>query len=257
MASVLCKIEDREFEPVLACAGVTTSGDVRCRRVVDGEGRPILLWMHRMAPGASIVWDRPPQDHAIYVWEGQAFAGRDRISADEAYIVEHGGRGGIEARDVPVEVLHFHRPEAHPEPAMRDGGHAHVLAGAAIRRGLDVRHQVGRSLFADAACPTCAVWLHGNQLPFGEGADPHYHNEDELMVITAGAMKLGRIAHGRGTVLAIDRQTRYAFKVGEQGLSYINFRPSPPVMFMDGRPPQDERARLLKALSRSVPVSIV
>jgi hypothetical protein len=43
------------------------------------------------------------------------------------------------------------------------------------------------------------------------------------MVVTAGAMKLGRIAQGRGTVLAIDRQTRYAFKLGEQLLSYINF----------------------------------
>jgi hypothetical protein len=223
---------------------------------VGGEDRPILLWMHRLEPGASLSWDQPAQDHVIYVWEGEAFSKSERMRPDEAYVVEHGGRGEITAGEAHLEVLHLHRPEDYPEPASRSGGHTHVLAGAAVRRGLDVKHQVGRALFADAACPSCTVWLHGNQLPFGEGAQPHHHSEDEVIIITAGVMQLGRLRHGRGTVLAIDKETRYAFQSGEEGLSFINFRPTPPVLFMEGRPPADERARLLKGLSRSVPVTV-
>jgi len=256
MGSVITKIDDHPFGDVPARAGVTVDGRVQSRAVLDSEDRPILLWMHRLEPGARLTWERPAQDHLVYVWEGQAFSGSERMGVDEAFVVEHGGRGEIHAGDTPAVVLHFHRPEDFPEPPPRGGGHVHVLAGAAVRRGIDLKHQVGRSLFADAACPTCAVWLHGNQLPFGEGAPPHHHNNDEIIVITAGKMQLGRIGHGRGTVVAIDQETRYAFKCGEEGLSFINFRPDTPVLFIEGRPPADERARLLKGLSRSAPVTV-
>jgi len=253
MASVIARTEDSTLGPTPPEAGVTVTGEVETGAVIAGGERPLWLWLHRLQPGASLAWSQPKQDHLIYVWEGVVEVGRMKLAADEAYVIEHGGRGEVRAGAEPAAVLHFHRPEDYPEAAARPGGHTHLLAGGAIRRGVDVRASVGRSLFADASCPTCAVWLHGNQLPAGLKTDRHYHTEDEIIVVTGGAMRLGRLDYGRGSVLAIDAETRYAFMCGDDGLAFVNFRPAPPtyVVADHSKPPQDERALLLNGLARS------
>lgn len=257
MASVVARIEDAPFGPTPERAGVATAGEVATRAVVAAPDRPLLLWAHHLAPGASLSWDAPAQDHLVYVWEGGVTAERHRLRPDEAYVVEHGGHGAVEAGEAGATVLHFHRPEDQPEAPLRAGGQSHVLCGARVMRGLDVKHQVGRALWADAACPTCAVWLHGNQLPSGLKTDRHFHTEDEIIVVTAGEIRLGRLGYGRGAVLAVDRETRYGFTCGDPGLSFINFRPAPPTYVLGdaSRPPQDERTILLKGLARSQPVA--
>jgi hypothetical protein len=257
MASVIARIDAKPAGPTPARAGVTAGGDVKTRPVIDAADRPLLMWVHSLAPGASLRWDRPAQDHLIYVWEGRVLDGKQPIGLDEAFVVEHGGRGEVHAGAAPAVVLHFHRAEDHPDRPSRPGGHTHALTGGAVRRGLDDRAKVGRSLFADAACPTCEVWLHGNQLPPGLKADRHYHTDDEIIVVTGGEMMLGRLGYGRGSVLAIDAETRYAFKCGANGLSFVNFRAAPPVYVVadDSLPPQDGRALLLRGLARSRPVT--
>lgn len=258
MASVVTRIEDAAYGPVPARAGVAASGEVATRPVMAGEDRPLLMWAHTLAPGASLEWNGPAQDHLVYVWEGAVTADRQTLTVDEAFVVEHGGHGVVQAGETPATVLHFHRPEDHAAAAGREGGHTHVLAGARVMRGVEAKSAVGRALYADAACPTCEVWLHGNQLPPGLKVERHYHTEDEIIVVTAGEIKLGRLGYGRGSVLAVDAETRYGFTSGDPGLSFINYRPAPPVYVIgdDSRPPQDERALLLRGLARSQPAPV-
>jgi quercetin dioxygenase-like cupin family protein len=255
MASVIARIDEPAFGPTPAEAAVTVGGEVETRAVIASPDRPLRLWLHRLRPGASLAWSQPRQDHLVYVWEGAVTVKRLTLGVDEAYVIEHGGRGEVRAGDQAATLLHFHRAEDHPQAPIRAGGHTHLLAGGAVRRGIDTRDRVGRSLFADAACPTCAVWLHGNQLPAGLKTDLHYHTEDEIIVVTAGQMKLGRLAYGRGSVLAIDAQTRYGFRCGDDGLSFINYRADPPTYVGSdtSRPPMDERALLLNGLAHSRP----
>ncbi len=254
MASVISKFNDLPYGSVPDRAGLSNSAGVETRRVIDGGDRPLLLWMHRLKPGATLAWNRPAQDHLAYVWEGAVEAEGRTLGADEVFIVEHGGHGGLKGGPAGAVVLHFHRPEDFPEPPSRAGGHAHVVAGADIRRGVDTR-RVGRALYADSACPTCEVWLHGNQLPEGQRVDRHYHTEDEIVVVTEGEILMGRLAYGRGSVLAIDAETQYAFTCGEGGLSFINYRPASPVYVIgdNSKPPADERELLLKGLANSIP----
>ena len=255
MASVISRFEDAAVGPVPSRAAMVAAGEVETRGVIAGEGRPLLLWIHRLQPGATLTWDGPAQDHLVYVWEGAVVFERQQLGVDEAFVVEHGARGVAQCADRPATVLHFHRREDHPQPASRAGGHTHVLAGARVMRGVEPKTSIGRSLFADAACPTCEVWLHGNQLPPDLKVDRHYHTEDEIIVVTDGQIRLGRLGYGRGSVLAIDAETRYGFASGDEGLSFINFRPATPVYVIgdDSRPPQDERTLLLRGLARSRP----
>ena len=122
MASVVAKIEDAPTGPTPANAGVAVRGEVVTRPVVTGDDRPLYLWVHELSPGASLSWDAPVQDHLVYVWEGMVSADRQPIRVDEAFVVEHNGKGVIEAGDEPAIVLHFHRPEDYPHPASRSGG---------------------------------------------------------------------------------------------------------------------------------------
>jgi hypothetical protein len=252
MASVIARLDDQQFGPTPSAAGVAVTGEVESSLVMGGPDRPIWLWAHRLQPGASLAWEHPGQDNLIYVWEGAVEARRLRLAPDEAFVVEHGARGEIRASE-PALVLHFHRAEHLSEPQDRAGGHTHLLAGCAVRRGVDPRTSVGISLFADAACPTCEVWLHGNQLPPDLRVEPHYHSEDEIIVVTEGSMRLGRLEYGRGSVLAIDAETRYAFSGGGQGLAFINYRTAPPTYSIadHSHPAMDERAVLLNGLARS------
>jgi len=255
MGSVISRLEGADYGPVPTRAAVAVAGEVKTRPVLDGAERPILLWMHRLGPGATLSWDRPVQDHLLFVWEGGVVAEGQPLGANEAFVVEHGGTGQVTCGDVASTVLHFHRPEDYPHPAPRGGGHTHLLAGARVMRGWERKMAMGRTLFADAACPTCEVWLHGSQLPPLWPVVPHYHTEDEIIVVTQGEIRLGRVGYGPGAVLAVDAETRYAFSSGEDGLSFINYRPASPVYVMadHSRPPQDERALMLQGLARSEP----
>lgn len=254
MGSVVVRLEDQPAGPTPIEAGAAAAAGVTTRRVLAGPDRPLWLWLHVLEPGASLAWDRPKQDHLVYVWAGR-LASRDlTLLPDEAYVVEHGGRGEVRAVE-PSVVLHFHRPEDHASPAGRTGGRAHLLAGCAVRRGTDPRTRIGISLFADASCPGCQVWLHGNAYPPGYKVEAHLHSEDEIIVVTGGALQLGKLAYGRGSVLAVDAETRYGFTAGAEGLAFINFRAAPPTFSRAGsdRGMRDERSMVLNALAHARP----
>ena len=254
MGSVVVRLEDQPFGPTPPKAGVTAADGVVTRPVLAGPDRPLWLWLHALEPGASLAWDRPQQDHLVYVWEGVLQSRDLMFRPDEAYVVEHGAQGEVRAVERTL-ALHFHRPEGYGSPAARAGGRVHLLAGCAVRRGTDPRTRIGISLFADASCPSCQVWLHGNEYPPGYKVEPHLHSEDEIIVVTGGEARLGKLAYGRGSVLAVDAETRYGFTAGEDGLAFVNFRAAPPTFARAGsdRGMRDERSMVLNALAHARP----
>ena len=91
--------------------GVTAQGAIRTRDVIAQSDRPLLLWMHELAPGAEIRWEAPPVGHLAYVWEGGVEAGGRALSRDSTMIVEHKGSGGLRAGTSGATIAHFHPSE--------------------------------------------------------------------------------------------------------------------------------------------------
>jgi hypothetical protein len=103
-------------------------------------------------------------------------------------------------------------------------------------------YKVGAALFADARCPTCELWLHENIIHEPRfSVNPHYHSEDEVIVVTGGEIILGKRTYGRGAALTVARDTVYGSHACASGLSFINFRAGRPSYAPAGdRHPVDE-----------------
>jgi hypothetical protein len=55
---------------------------------------------------------------------------------------------------------------------------------------------------------------------------PHAHNADEIIVVKEGSMKLGALDCPAGTSILIPKDTLYGFRVGPEGVTFLNFRPT-------------------------------
>jgi hypothetical protein len=53
----------------------------------------------------------------------------------------------------------------------------------------------------------------------------HAHREDEIIVITAGEIHVGRRVLGVGAAVYVEQETLYGFKAGPAGCTFLNFRP--------------------------------
>lgn len=85
------------------------------------------------------------------------------------------------------------------------------------------------ALHADARCPTCELWLHENDFfAANEETALHSHSEDEVIFVRGGSIRLGKRLCGPGTALAIAANTKYGFRSGPDGLSFVNFRGTSP-----------------------------
>lgn len=67
--------------------------------------------------------------------------------------------------------------------------------------------------------------LFETQVPANAVAAVHCHEEDEIMYILAGEMVLGNRSLGPGSSMFIAANTKYGFRAGPDGLSFLNFRP--------------------------------
>jgi hypothetical protein len=54
---------------------------------------------------------------------------------------------------------------------------------------------------------------------------PHAHYEHEIVYILEGSLILGRRVCGPGTAIHVPAETLYCFRVGPDGVRYLNFRP--------------------------------
>jgi hypothetical protein len=227
------------------------SGNVQSAIVMGGSKRPLHLTLHTMSAGSYLAWAAPAQDHLLYVWEGEAVFGKTPLLAGEILVIEHGAHAEIHCHEQAV-LLHFERPEKYPRVPGKAGGRAHVVGRDAVHWGNDLtRPGTAHGLFVDSACPTCELWLHASRFPAGYEGTVHSHTEDEIIVVTEGTIILGRSPFKRGATLAVDANTIYSFRAGEDGVTFLNFRPSHPfyVRAHSEEPPMDERAYMLDAIA--------
>lgn len=67
--------------------------------------------------------------------------------------------------------------------------------------------------------------LFESHVPANLVAPVHSHEEDEIIYILEGEMRLGATTLSRGSSLFVAANTRYGFQAGPQGVKFLNFRP--------------------------------
>jgi hypothetical protein len=207
-----------------------------------GDEHPIHLKLHCLGCGERFALEAGPAASLAYVWSGEVVAGGRELSAGSTVIAERGRGVDLTGVAVRSDVLVFAaaRPPSNPRP----GGHVHLLPhDQAPRVERMSASGVGGTLFADGQCPTCEVWLHENRFPASSAppAEPragiHSHEENEIIFVTGGEMRLGNRMVGQGTAIAIAAGTFYGFVPGPAGLTFVNFRAARPglIHFAEGR----------------------
>lgn len=211
------------------CDGEQFEGSVHTLALLAGSRHPLHARLHRMRGGARITWPASDSGFLAYVWAGSFDVDGHRLEVGSILAVEHHASAVAESCADGSALLVFNGTVGVAE---RAGGHVHLLPADRVPRTdrlVSYREGVGGALFADAACPTCEMWLHENSFAIpGEKIAVHSHSEDEIMVVTEGEIVLGARSHGRGTVIAVAAETLYGFSVGANGLTFINFRPKRP-----------------------------
>lgn len=73
-----------------------------------------------------------------------------------------------------------------------------------------------------------------SEVTFGPDAEvaPHAHTEDEVIVVSAGSMRMGSHDLAAGSAVYIPKETVYGFTAGPDGCTFLNFRPSATVGFL-------------------------
>lgn len=214
-----------------------TDGD---QALFAGPDDPIHLSMVTLSPGERRVIDAA-NEGAAHVWKGGVEAEGLALPAGSSVILEAGARQEIVAGKDRASLLLFRT--ALPDEPRASKARAHLLPTGQVPRYAPEPGAGGAAggLHADGQCAGCAVWLHENRLPPVSGDAPallamaergvHSHSEDEIIVVTHGAMRLGQRLFGPGTAIAIARDTMYSFTPGPEGLAFVNYRPGPPQAF--------------------------
>ncbi len=219
------------------------AGAAATRAYFDGARDPLHLHLHDLAPCHKLTIGPMAADCAAYVWSGGIAAGGRELAAGSSLIVERGAAIEVTCCAAPTQLLTF--AAAHAPASPRAGGHVHLLPAERVPRldKLGGPGPAGGGIHADSACPTCEVWLHENYFPGGGPLSPedaaiaiHSHSEEEIIFVTAGAIRLGNRLCGPGTAIAIAADTLYSFAPGPDGLSFVNFRAAMPsdIVFANG-----------------------
>lgn len=207
-----------------------------------GGNAPIHLHVHDLAAGETLALAADPAERLAYVQRGVVAVGGTELPQGSVVIVERNAAVAVRSVAGQSSLLLFAAAVPSPEPRL--GGHVHLLPRSQAPTVPSMGSSgVSGTLFADARCPTCAVWLHENWFPAPSGPrlDPeagiHAHEEDEVIFVTGGQMQLGQKLMEPGTAIAIAANTFYGFLPGPEGLSFINFRAGLPraIHFADGR----------------------
>lgn len=207
-----------------------------------GGDAPIHLHVHDVAANQPLPLEPQPVERLAYVQRGTVEVGGTALTQGSVVILESGAEVELLGSTGGASLLVFNGagPSAHPKA----GGHVHLLPRDRVPTVPNLGASgISGSIFANAQCPTCEVWLHENRFPEGSAppANPeagiHSHEEDEVIFVTGGAMLLGNRRVGPGTAIAIASNTMYSFTPSPEGLTFINFRAGLPreIHFADGR----------------------
>ncbi len=63
--------------------------------------------------------------------------------------------------------------------------------------------------------------------------EPHAHTEDEIAYVLDGQILLGARTLGPGDALFVAKNTLYGFKTGPEGCTFLNFRPTNKVGYLN------------------------
>lgn len=219
------------------------SGEAGSIAYFDAAGQSLHLHRIDLDPGRTITVEAGAIDRLAYIWRGAAELGGHRFDAGSSAIAERGARLEIVGKGEGASLLVFSSssPTDHPLP----GGKVYLLPAERAPRSdsLGGTPELGGVMHADAAMPSCSLWLHENHFPGSEPPSPadragvHSHSEDEIIFVVGGQMRLGQKLYGPGTALAIAADTLYSFTAGPRGLHFVNFRAEMPgdIRFADGR----------------------
>jgi hypothetical protein len=226
-------VDQAPVADVLPIQGVSSAGHIQSRAVITESNRPINVWHHELAPAAELSLDQPIFGHGFYVLRGSLETDGEIVDAGGVVMAEHRCRTTLRAGAEGASLVHFTRPDAHPERPRRAGGHVHFVGKHGILRtgtlqdtNLDDSAGYSGTLWANSECPTCELWLHKSDLvgPVPQEGSLHAHSADEIIYILDGEMLMGQRRLPAGTAMAIDGDTRYRVGVGPSGLSFLNFR---------------------------------
>ncbi|MDR2857433.1 MAG: hypothetical protein LBV50_06260 [Novosphingobium sp.] len=217
-------------------------GEVVSLALLAGPKQPIHLTQHDLGAHSRITLTAGQADLALFVWKGTVTAEGFELAEKSSAIIERGAALSLRAGGNGASVLVFSQGE--PAQDGKCGGKVHILPGERVPRtaSLGGNEGVGGALHADAACPTCSVWLHENSYAMaGKETPVHSHSEDEVIFVHSGSVRLGNRIYGPGTALAVAADTKYGFFSGPDGLGFVNFRArSPTYTSGDGRTVMDE-----------------
>ena len=224
---VIRTIEESPAAAFPALDGVAASGTLTTRGVITGE-RPLYAWVHEMAPGSRISFKSPRVGHVAHVWKGSVDADGKPLETGSTVIVEHRGNATVTAGPQGATLVHYHQSEALPNMTEKAGGHAHFVGPNGLHVRDDGPRATVHTVWADAHCPTCDLWLHRSAfgIPRPQG-ELHMHNDHEIIFVVSGDCIVGR-SRKPGTAVAVDAEAIYGFGVGEGGAAFLNFRPGNP-----------------------------
>ena len=248
-------------QPFWAGAGVEGSAQAQTQALMDAA-HSLCLKVHTLPPDSWLTLNAPRVDHLFFVWKGSLklrapTCSEDRVDQDQVVVVEHGGLAKFIAGPQGATLAHFHQSEQAALMTRRAGGQVHVAPLSGLFERNDPARRAVHTVWADAHCPTCELWLHRSKFSMERAqGEPHLHNEDEIIFVIEGGIKVGKV-HGPGTAIAVAEGSPYTFGVGPAGGSFINFRATNPLvkMMSDGKPIGDwvsERAFMRNELD--VPV---
>jgi len=238
-------------------SGMSKAGEVTTRSVIRPDQR-LVLWAHQLAPGSSIHWQSPKFGHVLYVWEGDAQVNETAVDSKSAIVVEHNSDSAVEAGSSGAPILHFHQCESDPPMTTKAGGHVHIPPRGGLFSHDDPSRHGTNTVWADADCPTCDLWLHKSAFRKARPqSEPHMHNEDEIIFVVDGETIVGKF-HPPGTAIAVSAETIYAFGVAEGGTAFINFRATNPFVKMTerGKPVTDWISER-DAMSNNAPIPVM
>ncbi len=237
MAKVhVAQIGEAPLSPFPDLAGLTAHGPVESRGVYTSPDRPLWLWMHVLQPGTQLRWQSPDVGHVVYVWSGSVISDGQTLEAESVICIEHAAQAVLEGGDGGAMLIHFHAQEALSQPPTKPGGHVHRVGRDGLVKIRNEEYDVTTTFWLDSRCPHCDLWLHQSKIVTPRPQSlPHFHTEDEIIVVVQGGLILGRRILKAGAALAVDANTVYSFGVDEGGLAFINFRPVDPYFVMMSR----------------------
>jgi hypothetical protein len=205
---------------------VQAIGGVHTRPVFSENDRPVWFYQHDLEGGAELLWDGPDHRHCVYLEEGSAEFEGTSVGVGDAVFIEHRARARLKAGSGGAKIAHFHSSAAQPAPE-RAGGHTHVVGFNAERKPIPANKNPETVRYLLADCETCGLWLHQTGRQEFVHVPVHSHSANEIIYLLRGQIHVGSQTLTPGAAIAVNGDTRYTFKSGDDGLRYINFRPSP------------------------------